>query len=182
MQLIAKEMKTTSPSNSPISGQPKRAKVLPRWLAYPLALIVWGVVPWAISLLGPRYGWVAGRPDIWNLLGLIPVVVGIAGFLWTFDLHFAQAPRGVEWELTQSFLLTRGPYAFSRHPMYLSELVLLLGWILLYGSIAVLIAFLVWWTWFSFVQAPLEERALEARYGEVYREYKQRVPRWFGKR
>ncbi len=166
---------------NPNQESPKRAKFLPRWLAYPLALIVWGVVPWAISLLTPRYGWVAGYPGPWNLLGLIPALVGATGFLWTLGLHFAQAPQGVEWNLTQSFLLTRGPYAFSRHPMYLSELVLLLGWVLLYGSIAVFIAFLVWWAWFSFVAAPMEERALEARYGEVYREYKKKVPRWLGK-
>jgi len=171
-------MKTMSTSNISNSGQPKR---LPRWLAYPLAFIVWGVLPWAISLLTPWYGWVAGHPGIWNLLGLIPVVVGIAGFLWTLGLHFAQAPQGVEWNLTQSFLLTRGPYAFSRNPMYLSELTLLFGWGIFYGSVAVLIAFVVWWAWFNFFQAPMEARALEARYGEVYREYQNRVPRWFGK-
>jgi protein-S-isoprenylcysteine O-methyltransferase Ste14 len=33
---------------------------------------------------------------------------------------------------------------------------------------------------FNFANVPLEERALEARFGEAYREYKLRVPRWFG--
>jgi len=32
-----------------------------------------------------------------------------------------------------------------------------------------------------FVNAPLEERALEARFGEAYLEYKNKVPRWLGK-
>ena len=169
-----------STSNIPNSGQAKPAR-LPRWLAYPLAFIVWCVVPWAISLLTPRYGWEEARPGIWNLLGLIPVVVGIAGFLWAFGLHFAEAPHGLEWNVTQGYLLMRGPYTFSRNPMYLSELVLILGWTLFYGSIAVFIASLIWWVTFNFFTIPLEERALEARYGQAYADYKRRVARWLGK-
>ena len=167
-----------STSNIPNSGQPKR---IPRWLAYVLFAIIWGVVPWAVSLLSPRYGWMAGRPGIWNLLGLIPLVAGIAGSLWALRLHFAESHEGLDWEPNKSYLLTRGAYAFSRNPMYLSELTLLFGWVLLYGSVAVFIAFLVWWAWFSFFQVPQEERTIEARFGEAYREYKNRVPRWFGK-
>ncbi len=83
--------------------------------------------------------------------------------------------------LAKSYLLTRGPYAFSRHPMYLSEQVLWFGWAIFYGSLAVLIAFVVWCLVFNFFAVPREERALEARFGEAYRQYKNTVPRWFGK-
>jgi protein-S-isoprenylcysteine O-methyltransferase Ste14 len=170
-----------STSNVPNSRQPKRTKFLSSWLAYPLALIVWEGMPWAISLLMPRYGWTQGRPGFWNLLGLIPILVGTAGLIWGVAVHSAQSPQGIEWELDKSYLLRRGLYTFSRNPMYLSELVLLLGWVLFYGSIAVLIAFVVWYAFFNFYIVPLEERTLEAHFGEAYREYKQQVPRWFGK-
>ncbi len=150
-------------------------------MAFVAALIVWEVGPWAISLLTPRYGWVADRPGPWNLLGLIPVVVGTTGLIWTMVLHFAQSREGLEMELAKSYLLRRGPYAFSRHPMYFSELTLLFGWVIFYGSVAVLIAFVIACAVFNFVNVPLEERALEASFGEAYREYKNRVPRWFGK-
>lgn len=138
-------------------------------------------MPWALSLLSSRYGWVAGHPGFWNLLGLIPLVAGIAGSLWTLVLHFSESREGLDWEPDKSYLLTRGAYSFSRNPMYLSELTLLFGWVLLYGSVTVFIAFLVWSAWFSFVQVPREERTIEARFGEAYREYKSRVPRWLGK-
>ena len=167
-----------SASNLPDNRQPKR---IPRWLAYVLFAMIWGVIPWALSLLSPRYGWVAGGPSAWNLLGLIPVVVGVVGSLWTLALHFAESQQGLDWESDKRYLLRGGLYAFSRNPMYLSELTLLFGWVLFYGSIAVFIEFLVWWAWFSFVQVPQEERSIEARFGEVYRDYKSRVPRWFGK-
>ena len=131
-------------------------------MAYVLFSIVWGVVPWAVSLLTPRYGWQAGRPGLWNLLGLIPLAVGIAGSVWTLRLHFAESREGLDFEPDKNYLIIRGAYAFSRNPMYLFELTLLLGWVIFFGSVAVLIAFLIWWAFFNFVQVPSEERRIEA--------------------
>ncbi len=161
--------------------EPSKRASIPWWIGFVAALIVWEIGPWAISLLMPRYGWAVGRPGLWNLLGLIPVVVGTTGLIWTMSLHSAQSPEGVEWDLAKSYLLSQGPYAFSRHPMYLSELALLSGWVIFYGSVAVLIAFVVVCAVFNFVNVPLEERAMEARFGEAYLEYKNKVPRWIGK-
>jgi protein-S-isoprenylcysteine O-methyltransferase Ste14 len=170
-----------STSNIPNREQPKQTKFLSPWLAYPLALIVWWVLPWALSLLTRHYGWAAGRPSIWNLLGLIPVVIGTIGLLWGIAMHSAQSTKGIEWELDKSYLLQRGMYAFSRHPMYLSELTLLFGWIIFYGSIALVVAFIIAYVLFNNYAIPQEERVLEAHFGEAYREYKRKVPRWFGR-
>lgn len=170
-----------SPSSMPNSEQPKKAKVLSLWLAYPLALFVWDVLPWAIALLTPHSGWTAGRPGIWNLLGLAPVLVGNLGLLWGIRLHAGQSSGGLEWELDKSYLLKDRLYAFSRNPMYLTELILLFGWIVFYGSLALLIAFVAWGLFFNYYLIPNEERVLEAHFGEAYRAYKARVPRWLGK-
>jgi protein-S-isoprenylcysteine O-methyltransferase Ste14 len=171
-----------STSNISNSDQPKKVKRLSPWLAYPLALILWEGLPWAISLLAPHYGWTAGRPSLWNFLGLIPVVIGTLGLIWGVHLHSSQSTtKGIEWDLDRSYLLMRGPYAFSRHPMYLSELTLLFGWVIFYGSVAVFIAFVIGFLFFNYYAMPLEERTMEAHYGETYREYKTKVPRWFGK-
>ena len=75
--------------------------------------------------------------------------------------------------------MTGGPYAISRHPMYIGELALWLGWAILYGSIPVLIGFAALAAVVGLL-APREERALEAKFGEVYRRYSARVPRWIG--
>lgn len=170
----------TTPTASD-SNQPKKSKYLSLWLALPLALLVWEGLPWVISLLTPRYGWTEGHPGIWNLLGLIPVIFGTLGLLWGVAVHSAQSPHGIEWELDKSYLLTHGMYAYSRHPMYLSELILLFGWIIFYGSFALIIWFVAWYIFFSYSAMPKEENILEAHFGESYREYKNRVSRWFGK-
>jgi protein-S-isoprenylcysteine O-methyltransferase Ste14 len=171
-------MNTTDSSKQ---KQPKKAKLLPLWQVYPLALLAWGVLPWAISLLTPHYGWAEGRPSLWNLLGLIPTLIGTTGLIWGIALHADESAEGIEWELDKSYLLRRGPYAVSRNPMYLAELVLMLGWIIFYGSVALAIALMAWGLFFMFYQVPLEERILEAHFGNAYLEYKKRVPRWFGR-
>jgi protein-S-isoprenylcysteine O-methyltransferase Ste14 len=170
---------------------PSRKAGIPRWAAYALVLplgflvaipLVHGVGPWAISLLGPWYGWADGCPALWNLLGLAPVAVGAAVLLWLMVYSCTQAskvPDRVELDWSPKLLLKEGPYAFSRHPMYLAELALWLGWAILYGSLPVLIGFLAISLLVS-VLAPREEKALEAKFGEVYRVYKSKVPRWLG--
>ena len=172
-----------STSEAP-NSQPSKRPRLPRWAAPILwivgALVVHVALPWAISLIGPRYGWVEGRPGLWNLIGLIPVVAGLAMIAWGGSLHFVAAPGGWEMETTPRYMLVKGPYQFSRNPMYLLELAMWLGWAIFYGSIAVLIAFILWWMVFALFLIPSEERQLEARFGETYLQYKNRVPRWFG--
>ena len=174
-------------STPELSGaSPARQAGIPRRLAFvlapPLFLVAHGVLPWAISLLGPWYGWTDGHPAIWNLLGLVPVAFGIVVLLWlTINgyTYFAQVPERVELSWEPQLLMTRGPYAYSRHPMYLAELGLWLGWAVLYGSVIVLAGFVVLCVVVS-ILAPREERVLEAKFGEAYHQYTARVPRLLG--
>jgi len=176
-------------SRSENSNQSSKRASIPRWLAIIVALVFWligvplfyCVAPWAISLFLPRCGWAANHPGPWNLIGLIPVGIATICLIWLMVLHIAQAPERVALALTPSYLIRRGPYAFSRHPMYLSELALLAGWTIFYGSVAVLIPFVTAGAFFNFVHIPREEHTLEARFGEAYREYKNQAPRWFWK-
>jgi protein-S-isoprenylcysteine O-methyltransferase Ste14 len=161
---------------------------IPRWAALTLAPLVWlvaipfahVVAPWAISRLGPRYGWEHGSPGYWNSIGLLSVGAGAVVLVWLMILGFAQAaqvPERVQLDWSPKIFFKRGPYEFSRHPMYLAELALWLGWAIFYGSLSVLAGFAV----FAIVVSrlgPIEERSLEARFGEGYRAYANDVPRW----
>jgi protein-S-isoprenylcysteine O-methyltransferase Ste14 len=168
----------------PKTGRSKRVH-FPRWLTpiyfalvLPLALVV---APWGLSLLSPRYGWEAGEPGLLNLCSLALVLIGIACVIWIIVLHCVEAPEGWDVERTPKYLLTRGPYKFSRNPSYLSLLVVLSGWMIFYGSVAILVAIVIVWGFLNQVVVPTEERDLETRFGETYRRYKIAVPRWIGK-
>ena len=146
--------------NTPDARTTKQSKrvLLAHWITpiflTVLFLLVHVAAPWGVSLLSTRHGWVDGRPGTWNLLALILVGTGIAATLWMMALHFLASPRSfLELGPTQK-LLTPGPYTFSRNPMYLFELALWFGWALFYGSIAVLIGFLLWLAMFNFVIVP----------------------------
>lgn len=163
-----------------------RQVVLPRW-AIPL---VWAVLvlaiqvllPWALSKIGPRFGWSAGIPGSWNLVGLVAVAVGIALYTWCLAVHFADYPPSVRLGLAPPLLVVAGPYRLSRNPMYLGALVTWLGWTIFYGSPALLGILSLLWSVLAFRVVPLEERQLEAMFGDQYACYKRSVPRWIWRR
>ena len=102
---------------------------------------------------------------------------GIAVNLWA-DKLFKEKGTSVKPFEPSTALVTNGPFAFTRHPMYLGMLLILAGVALCLGSLSpwlVVPAFL-WQITRRFVLA--EEAKLEATFGETYREYKRRVRRW----
>ncbi len=140
-----------------------------------------GVLPWALSTRMPRYGWAEGSPGIWNRLGLIVVALAAAVLIWILALSITQTPERVKLGLTPPYLMMRGPYRFTRNPMYVAELGLWLAWAIFFGSLPVLIGFLVLWCIVTIIILPREERSLEAAFGQTYLQYKSSVPRWFWK-
>ena len=159
--------------------------LLPRWMALiltPVVLLLGHVlVPQQLSLLSSRHGWAEEEPGWFNLLGLIPIGAGAAFLVWCFRLHFVGVHGSFEMERTQNYLVVAGPYRFTRNPMYLCGMLIWLGWIIFYGSVAVLAGTVVVWGSVAMLVVPWEERNLEARFGEAYLRYKHGVPRWLGR-
>jgi len=98
------------------------------------------------------------------LLGLIPYAMVWVGFATT----------------PPDKLVTKGIYRYSRHPMVLSTIILFVGigiatasWIFLLLPVVYMITPLL-----RMVEA--EERHCLKFYGDAYREYMKRTPRWIG--
>jgi len=154
-----------------------------------MAVVLWlvlipfahGVIPWALSTLMPRYGWQQGAPAVWNRFGVIFVTAAAALLLWVLVHGTSCTAPKVKLGLTPSFLMMRGPYRFTRNPMYVAELALWLGWSLFFGSPWVFLGFLALLSTITMIILPREERGLESAFGPDYLQYKTRVPRWWGK-
>ena len=77
-----------------------------------------------------------------------------------------------------SRLVADGVFRFSRNPMYVSLLLILIGWAIWLGSVynvAVLAFYMIYITVF---QIKPEEEVLKSLFGESYREYSSKVRRW----
>lgn len=77
-----------------------------------------------------------------------------------------------------STLVTDGVNRYSRNPMYLAMLLLILSAGLYWGTFLVLIAAPAFVLVINKMQIEPEEEALEAIFGRDYLDYKQRVRRW----
>lgn len=162
-----------------------RRLVLPRW-AVPfvwaaIVLVIHVLAPWAIAKLGPRVGWTGAAPGGWNLIGLIPVAIGLALYAWCLAWHFRSYASSVDIGVTPPHLVVAGPYKYSRNPMYSSALLAWFGWVIYYGSPAMLIALGLLGSAFAFRVIPSEERQLQGAFGDEYLEYMRSVHRWIGR-
>jgi len=113
---------------------------------------------------------------------LVLAVVGVSMVLWV-SVAFVTQGKGTPApiEPPKNFVAA-GLYRFLRNPMYFGALLTVFaeglffpsGWLLLYGAIL----------WLA-LHAPtvlFEEPQLERRFGDSYREYKARTPRWIPRR
>jgi protein-S-isoprenylcysteine O-methyltransferase Ste14 len=151
--------------------RPDHAEVIgPPPLLYGAALVIGAGLEWfwptAIGL-----GWLP------LVLGAILILAGLAIALLG-ALALRRAGTAIPPNLPTTELVTDGPYRWSRNPLYLALTLIYAGvgliaddlWILM-----LLVPLLLLIHWGVVVR---EERYLEAKFGEAYRRYKERVRRW----
>ena len=104
----------------------------------------------------------------------------LAGFLFA---AWARACIGRNWSAAVTVkagheLVTTGPYAIVRHPIYAGLLLAVFGTALARGDAAGVAAIaLVWWAFRR--KTRLEERWMRERFGPSYDDYARRVPALF---
>lgn len=75
--------------------------------------------------------------------------------------------------------VTKGVYRISRHPMYFSGFLMFISIAISCASWVVFLCGVLWIVIWQIV-VPTEERLLIEKYGDDYREYMKRTPRWIG--
>jgi protein-S-isoprenylcysteine O-methyltransferase Ste14 len=135
-----------------------------------------GYVPWRI--LSARQQLVWPEVSLVNVLAACLIAAGALVLLrcvWDFlvagrgTLAPFDAPR---------HLVVRGLYRFTRNPMYNGVLTVLAGEAWLFRSAAMWQYAALMLVVFHVFVVMYEEPALDAQFGESYRQYRVRVPRW----
>ncbi len=116
-------------------------------------------------------------PGPWNLLGGAAIVAGVALHSATSRLF---ALRGTTRAALgePSVLVVDGPFRWTRNPMYLAGVVILLGSACVLGSVTPFLVIPLFASLVQFRFIRVEERMLAERFGTDYLAYGARVRRW----
>ncbi len=144
------------------------------------------VVPGTATVLIPCT--ILGFPDFSSIaqlsalqwVGIVPLLIGVCIYVWcVFD--FAFAGRGTPAPIDPpKELVVRGLYRFTRNPMYVGVLSVVVSEAVLFGSAAVLLYAACLLTVFHSFVVFYEEPTLRRLFGEGYDKYCATVPRWAG--
>ncbi len=120
-------------------------------------------------------------PLPYNLVGIFLIPFGLLLVAWANYtlLHIGKIGlRAREPMQTPSNLVVVGPYRYSRNPIYLAVIMMLLGLVIVWSSLVVLLGLSGVYMVFRYLFIKREEIILEEAFGDEYREFKNRVRRW----
>jgi protein-S-isoprenylcysteine O-methyltransferase Ste14 len=111
-------------------------------------------------------------------IGCVLLLCGMSLAAWAMWLfHSIGLGTAAPWDPPQR-LVVAGPYRHVRNPMLSSVFIIQAAQALLLNSWAIFILLIVF-VIANMLYFPLvEEKRLEKRFGEAYREYRRNVPRW----
>lgn len=121
-------------------------------------------------------------PQPYNLIGILFIPVGMFLVIWAnYALLYIGkiGLRDREPMQRPSNLVRVGPYRFTRNPIYLGCLLMLLGLVIVWSSIVTAFFLILVYIVFRYIFIKREEIILEEEFGDEYRDFKKRVKRWF---
>jgi protein-S-isoprenylcysteine O-methyltransferase Ste14 len=111
--------------------------------------------------------------------GLALLVAGIGALLWCVrDFYVSGRGTLAPWAPPEKLVVV-GLYRYTRNPMYVAVLAILVGWAGSFASIELLLYAAIAAVAFHLRVVLGEEPWLARTHGAAWQEYSQRVPRWF---
>lgn len=151
-----------------------------RWLELklppPLVWLLCAGLAWALARISPTLAlpW-PGRLPLAALLVLLGGANGASGILAFRAAHTTVDPHAPE---KARALVRAGPYRFTRNPMYLGLLLMLLAVCAWLSNPLTLVAPVLLVGWLTRFQIQPEERILLEKFGAPYAEYLRATRRW----
>lgn len=143
------------------------------------AVLAFLACPGVVAFVLPTLIILAGKPaPQLHPVGLVVLTVGTLTLLWCVrDFYVAGKGTLAPWAPPQELVVV-GLYRYSRNPMYVSVSLVLLGWAVSFWSLTMLVYALAVMVAFQLRVVWGEEPWLAERYGQAWRQYCARVPRW----
>jgi protein-S-isoprenylcysteine O-methyltransferase Ste14 len=152
--------------------QERRANLL----RYSLPLLIGAYLIFKGPRLSDPLGFrVIPRIDVVAWIGVALCVGGLLFCIW------ARFTLGRNWSGVVTFkggheLITRGPYAIVRHPIYTGILIMLVGTVIVFGRFGGIIALpLVFWA--LWIKLRYEEKLMREKFPDEYANYSRHVKR-----
>lgn len=142
-------------------------------------LAVWLIVAGAMFVVARLVpGWSVGLP---GRTATAVALAGSGGAMALAGVVAFRVKRTTVNPLTPaaaSTMVTSGVYRLSRNPMYVGFFLALVGWAVYLSHVGAALLLPVFVAYMTRYQIKPEERALLARFGTEYAEYRSRVRRW----
>jgi protein-S-isoprenylcysteine O-methyltransferase Ste14 len=145
------------------------------WRALFAFIAMPGMVAFAIPA---AWQWQERRLQPEHPLGLAVLAAGTMGLLWCVRDFYVQGKGTLApWSPTQNLVVV-GLYRYSRNPMYLCVLLVLLGWAAAFASRGLLAYAALIAVAFHLRVVYGEEPWLAQKHGSAWHAYVNQVPRW----
>jgi protein-S-isoprenylcysteine O-methyltransferase Ste14 len=142
----------------------------------PVIALVCAAAMWYVGAHTPALGLPGGvRIAAAGLLAAAGLAVMLAGVV---SFHRAKTTVNPLKPEAATALVVGGVYRYTRNPMYLGMLLVLLAWATFLAAPAALVGIVAFWLYIERFQILPEERALMAVFGNAFTDYASRVRRW----
>jgi protein-S-isoprenylcysteine O-methyltransferase Ste14 len=141
----------------------------------PLVVIV-AALMWVASSLTPTFDFFLPAKSLWAVgLALIGAVICLSGVVSFGRAKTTVNPMKPD---STSSLIVSGVYKYTRNPMYLGFVLVLLGWAAFLSNLAALALLPAFVVYIDQFQIRPEERVLGSLFPHEYPAYRARVRRW----
>lgn len=142
-------------------------------------------IPWPPILLagGALFGFLMQEalpiavPGDYRIIGAVLLGAALLLDAWVFEL-FRRHNTNIRPDRPAKALVTHGPFRYSRNPIYVGNVMILLGLLLLTGSLWFLISAIAFVPLVEKLAIRKEEAHLAEEFGDAWEQYAQSTRRW----
>lgn len=140
---------------------------------------IWGVIYLVVTgVVSAAFPW-RGLVDLQFVpLGIVLIVLGLAMSIWAARTFAAVGTELNPTSESNKALVVKGPFRWSRNPMYLGITVVSLGIAFWVGSLPMFAAPVLLFATANWVHIPYEEAKMRRQFAGAYDDFTHKVRRW----